>query len=85
MPAFADWSARIGAPLTVTEGWSSWEYFDDPALDWQWLLEWSEQALEDAVDLGFWGWTPHNYTQPQFANWQDTGWHRNLTSRFLTG
>jgi len=30
-----------------------------------------------------WGWTPHNYCQPQFANWRDIRWHRRLTERFL--
>jgi hypothetical protein len=30
-----------------------------------------------------WGWTPHNYVQPQFANWKDTKWHQMLTDKFL--
>ena len=71
------------APITTTEAWSSWYYFDSPALDWRWLLDWSEWSVDDAIDAGMWGWTPHNYVQPHFANWRDVGWHRRLTDRFL--
>lgn len=80
---FAAWAAERGMPLTTTEAWSSWYYFDSPNLDWGWLLEWAEWSVEDAIDAGMWGWTPHNYTQPHFANWRDARWHRRLTDRFL--
>jgi hypothetical protein len=80
---FASWSRQRGAPLTTTESWASWFYFDSPDLDWGWLLEWAAWTVEDAIDYGMWGWTPHNYVQPQFANWKDVQWHRTLTDRFL--
>ena len=82
---FATWAAERGAPLTTTEAWSTWYYFDSPDLDWGWLLEWAEWSVEDALDAGMWGWTPHNYLQPHFANWRDVDWHRRLTDRFLRG
>lgn len=80
---FASWSQRAGIPLVTTESWASWYYIDHPDLDWNWLLEWAEWSVEDAIDHRMWGWTPHNYCQPQFANWQDVRWHRRLTERFL--
>jgi hypothetical protein len=63
---FAIWAQRRGAPLTTSESWASWFYFDDPKLDWGWLLDWAKWSVDD-----FWGWTPFNYVQPQFAIWTD--------------
>ncbi|MGF1634530.1 MAG: cellulase-like family protein [Phycisphaerae bacterium] len=83
--AFADWAQRRGMPLTTTESWASWFYIDHPDLDWGWLLEWAGWSVEDALDANMWGWTPHNYGQPQFANWHDVKWHQRLTGRFLNG
>ncbi len=80
---FAAWAEQKGMPLTTTESWSSWYYFDSPDLDWGWLLDWAEWSVEDAIEFGMWGWTPHNYCQPQFRNWKDVKWHQRLTSRFL--
>jgi hypothetical protein len=83
LAAFAAWSQREGTPLTTSESWSSWYYFDSPNLDWGWLLDWAEWSVDDALEFGMWGWTPHNYCQPQFANWRDVRWHRRLTEKFL--
>jgi hypothetical protein len=83
LSAFAGWSARHGMPLTTSESWASWYYIDSPDLDWGWLLDWAEWSVEDAIEFKMWGWTPHNYVQPQFANWRDVRWHRRLTERFL--
>jgi Sugar-binding cellulase-like len=80
---FAEWAGRRGAPLTTSESWASWFYIDHPKLDWGWLLDWAKWSVDDAVACGFWGWTPHNYVQPQFANWKDVAWHRALNERFL--
>ena len=83
LASFAAWAAQKGMPLTTSESWSSWYYYDSPDLDWGWLLEWAEWSVEDAIEYRMWGWTPHNYCQPQFVNWQDARWHRRLTDRFL--
>jgi hypothetical protein len=80
---FAEWAARRGAPLTTSESWATWYYIDHPKLDWSWLLDWAKWSVDDAIACRFWGWTPHNYVQPQFANWKDVRWHRELTDRFL--
>ena len=83
LAAFAHWAEQYGMPLTTSESWASWYYFDSPDLDWSWLLEWAEHSVEDAVEFRMWGWTPHNYCHPTFKNWQDVRWHRRLTDRFL--
>lgn len=80
---FAAWAARRGSPLTTSESWASWYYFDDPKLDWGWLLDWAKWSVDDAIDCKFWGWTPFNYAQPQFAIWKDARWHRTLNEYFL--
>ena len=83
LAAFSAWAEQKGMPLTTSESWASWFYNDSPDLDWGWLLEWAEWSVEDAIEYRMWGWTPHNYCQPQFKNWQDAAWHRRLTDRFL--
>jgi hypothetical protein len=80
---FSHWAERRGMPLTTSESWASWYYFDDPKLDWGWLLDWAKWSVDDAIACKFWGWTPFNYAQPQFANWKNAKWHRALTERFL--
>ncbi len=82
---FAQWAEARGMPLTTSESWAAWFYIDSPDLDWGWLLDWSAWSVDDAVEFGMWGWTPHNYCQPHFANWQDIAWHQRLTERFLKG
>ena len=81
--AFARWAGDQGMPLTTTESWATWFYADHPKLDWGWLLKWAEWSVDAAIANGMWGWTPHNYTMPQFVNWQDVAWHRRLNDRFL--
>jgi len=83
LAAFAAWSEHNGMPLTTSESWAAWYYYDSPDLDWGWLLEWASWSVEDAIEYKMWGWTPHNYCQPQFTNWQDVKWHRRLTGKFL--
>ncbi len=85
LQAFAEWSQAAGIPLMTTESWASWFYLDHKDLDWSWLLEWAEWSVDDALEFGMWGWTPHNYCQPQFENWKDARWHRRLTDKFLRG
>lgn len=85
LASFAAWSEKKGMPLTTSESWASWYYNDNPDLDWNWLLEWAEWSVEDAIEYKMWGWTPHNYCQPQFVNWKNARWHRILTDRFLRG
>ncbi|MCL5995813.1 MAG: hypothetical protein M1546_07120 [Chloroflexi bacterium] len=80
---FSHWAEAFGMPITCTEGWCSWFYVDHPDLDWGWLLEYSERAIEDAIEFGFWGVTPHNYVQPQFELWKNVRWHRRINERFL--
>jgi len=83
LASFAALAEQKGMPLTTSESWSSWFYIDSPDLDWNWLLDWAEWSVEDAIEFKMWGWTPHNYCQPQFANWKDARWHRRLTDQFL--
>jgi hypothetical protein len=80
---FSNWSEALGMPITCTEGWCSWFYVDHPDLDWGWLLEYSEHAIEDAIEFGFWGVTPNNYVQPQFELWKNVRWHQRINEKFL--
>lgn len=73
LASFAVWSREKGMPLTTSESCTSWYCYDNPDLDW------AEWPVEDALEFQMQGWTPHNYCQPQFANWRDFRWHRRLT------
>jgi hypothetical protein len=84
MRQFSAWAGAGGMPLTCSEGWASWFYLDYPGVDWGWLLEWSEEAVDDAIEFGFWGVTPNNYCQPQFALWADCRFHQRINQRFLS-
>lgn len=55
LSAFVDWSKVSGTPLITTESWASWFYTDHQDLDWEWLLEWSQWSVEDAIDYKMWG------------------------------
>ncbi|MCK5739744.1 hypothetical protein KAH55_11200 [bacterium] len=46
---------------------------------------WAAWSVEDALKYNMWGWSPHNYCQPQLMNWQDVKWHRRLTDQCLKG
>ena len=83
LASFATLAETRGMPLTTSESWASWFYIDHPDLDWGWLLDWAARSVEDAIDYRMWGWTPHNYVQPQFSVWRDARWHRTLNERFL--
>jgi hypothetical protein len=39
LAAFAAWAEQKSMPLTTSESWASWSYYDSPDLDWQLLLE----------------------------------------------
>ena len=80
---FSAWSQTMGMPLTTSESWAAWYYFDHKNLDWDWLLSWAEMTVEGAINHKMWGWTPHNYVQPQFENWKNVNWHRKLNNKFL--
>lgn len=80
---FSAWAESHGMPLTTSESWSTWYYIDHPELNWEWLLEWAEMTVDGAIAHNMWGWTPHNYAQPQFENWKDASWHQKLTDKFL--
>lgn len=66
-----------------TEGWGPVGWLDHPELDWNWVKE----AADIAVDLA----KKHsnykyicssNFTHPQFKGiWEDIKWHRKITSK----
>ena len=80
-----EYSEKIGAPLVTTEAWASWFYVDHPDLKWEWLLDWCEAAIDDAIEFGLWGMTTNNYAEPHFELWKNIEWHRRLNEKFLRG
>jgi len=74
---------KTGAPLVTTEAWASWFYTDHPDLKWGWILDWCENAIDDAIEFGLWGITTNNYAEPHFELWKNIDWHRKVNDKFL--
>lgn len=81
--AVADKANQHNITCGNTEGWGPVGWLDHPELNWGWVKE----AANIAVDLA----KKHdayryicssNFTHPQFKGiWQDVKWHRNITSK----
>jgi len=80
-----EYSEKIGAPLVASEAWASWFYIDHADLNWEWLLEWCETAVDDAIEFGLWGITTNNYVEPHFELWKNVKWHQRINEKFLRG
>lgn len=78
----AAWSRSAGKPLVTTECWAIIDYKDWPGLDWDWVMDLNERALERAAATGRWaGLATSNFAGPQFVgNWRDIAYHQRLTS-----
>jgi len=79
----SEFSQKIGTPLVTTEAWASWFYVDHNDLDWDWINDWCETAIDDAIEYGLWGITTNNYAEPHFNTWKDIRWHLRLNEKFL--
>jgi hypothetical protein len=74
-------SRRLDIPLVNTEGWSLITWKDGPGLDWDWLLEITEFAVDRACATGrYAAICTSNFCGPQFVGmWRERDWHRRLT------
>lgn len=72
----------FGLPLVTSEGWSLVDYKDWPGLEWNWIKEINEHAIQQALGKGLWlGMCTSNFCGPQFAGmWDDIGWHQEWTA-----
>ncbi|MEO6510947.1 MAG: cellulase-like family protein, partial [Nocardioides sp.] len=79
--AAADWSRASGRALYTTECWAVTDWKDWPGLDWDWILDVNERAVERVVTTGRWvGIATSNHCGPQFAGtWREVAWHQRLT------
>lgn len=77
----ASWSRASGKPLATTECWSIIDYKDWPGLDWDWVKDLNERALQRAAATGRWvALATSNFCGPQFVGmWRDVDYHRRLT------
>lgn len=81
--AVADKGRLHNIPVGNTEGWGPVGWLDHPELNWNWVKE----AAEIAVDLtrkhsNYKYICSSNFTHPQFKGiWEDVKWHRKITSR----
>lgn len=83
----ARWSRDTGLPLVTTECWSIIDYKDWPGLDWGWVKELNERALQHALATKRWvALGTSNFCGPQFVGmWRDVDYHRRLTAAIHAG
>ncbi len=83
LDAVAQWSRDTHRLLGTTEGWSIVDYKDWPGLDWGWVRELNERAVEYVIEQGRWAMIcTSNFCGPQFHGmWRDVAWHQRLTQK----
>ncbi|MBA4140025.1 MAG: hypothetical protein H0X70_05900 [Segetibacter sp.] len=66
-----------------TEGWGPVGWLDHPELNWNWVKEAADIAVELAKKHHSYKYIcSSNFTHPQFKGiWEDINWHRKITSR----
>ncbi|HVK97213.1 MAG TPA: cellulase-like family protein [Flavisolibacter sp.] len=66
-----------------TEGWGPVGWLDHPELNWNWVKEAADIAVELAKKHDNYKYIcSSNFTHPQFKGiWEDIKWHRRITSR----
>jgi hypothetical protein len=79
-------SIRTGLPLVNTEGWSLVTWKDGPGMDWDWLLDITDFALQHATASGLYAAIcTSNFCGPQYVGmWREVAWHRRQTDRIKT-
>jgi hypothetical protein len=66
-----------------TEGWGPVGWLDHPDLNWNWVKEAGDIAIELAKQHDTYRYLcSSNFTHPQFRGiWEDVKWHKKITSR----
>lgn len=71
----------LGIPVGNTEGWGPVGWLDHPDLDWDWVKEAGEIAVNLCKQHDNYKFIcTSNFTHPQFRGmWEDVSWHRRIT------
>jgi Sugar-binding cellulase-like len=82
--------ARIAAEHDMvcgnTEGWGPINWYEHPAMDWEFTKEAGLDGVELALKHGFKFICTSNFTHPQFPGiWNDVSWHKHLTEMIKKG
>jgi hypothetical protein len=81
LAVLAGWSDRHGVPAVIGEGWIGYtpleaEFEDGPV--GQGL---AEHALEQCIELGFWGVVLGSNSAPHHPGWRNVAWQRKWNAR----
>ncbi|MGI8637639.1 MAG: cellulase-like family protein [Segetibacter sp.] len=81
--AVADKAKQFNITCGNTEGWGPVGWLDHPDLDWKWVKEAADIAVELAKKHSNYKYIcSSNFTHPQFKGiWEDVQWHRQITSK----
>lgn len=81
--AVAQKAKRYNITAGNTEGWGPVGWLDHPELNWDWVKEAADIAVELAKKHDNYKYIcSSNFTHPQFKGiWEDVKWHRKITSR----
>lgn len=80
-------AAEDGVQLLTTEGWAIVGWKDGPGLDWGWIREIADAAVDAALRHPQWvALCSSNFCGPQYPGmWSDVEWHRRITDRITSG
>ncbi len=83
LDAMVEFSRQNDRLLGTSEGWSIVDYKDWPGLDWGWVKEFNERAVDYVLESGRWAMVcTSNFCGPQFHGmWRDIAWHQRLTDK----
>lgn len=83
LDALVQWSRDTNRLLGTTEAWAIVDYKDWPGLDWGWVCEFNERAVNYVIEQARWAIIcTSNFCGPQFHGaWCDIDWHQRLTKR----
>jgi hypothetical protein len=81
--AVAQKAKRYNITAGNTEGWGPVGWLDHPELNWDWVKEAADIAVELAKKHDNYKYIcSSNFTHPQFKGiWEDVKWHRQITAR----
>jgi hypothetical protein len=79
----ADKGRQFKIPVGNTEGWGPVGWLDHPELNWDWVKEAADIAIELTKKHDNYKYIcSSNFTHPQFRGiWEDVKWHRRITNR----
>jgi len=80
-----DKAKELNVPVGNTEGWGSINWYDHPDLDWEWIKDSAEIAVDACLENAYTFICTSNFTHPHFDIWNDIEWHKKICEKIKNG